>query len=146
MSGPEITTEEPVQAVEKWFDAFGSYVAAESYEPARKMVAEDVVAFGTKAELVEGLDYLVDEQWKGIWPNIEEFTFEDVRARGTGDRAWAAATWTSTGFDEDGEPFHRPGRATVVIRRDDDGAWRAIHTHFSLFPGTPQQTFGPDGA
>ena len=144
MSGPEITTEEPGQAVQEWFDVFGSYVAAESYEPARQMVAEDVVAFGTKAELVEGLEYLVDEQWNGIWPNIEGFTFEDVRARGAGDRAWAAATWMSTGFDEDGDPYHRPGRATITFERR-DGQWLAVHTHFSLYPGTPRPTHGPEG-
>lgn len=144
MRGPEITTEEPVKAVEEWFDVFGNYVASESYEPAREMIAEDVVAFGTKAELVEGVDYLVEQQWKGIWPNIEAFTFEDVRAKETGDGAWAAATWTSTGFDEDGNSYHRPGRATITFEHR-DGQWLAVHTHFSLYPDTPRPTHGPEG-
>ena len=25
---------------------------------------------------------------------------------------------------------------------DYDGAWLAVHTHFSLYPGTPQRTYG----
>lgn len=144
MSRPSVTTEDPLQAVEEWFEVFGGYVAAEEYEPARAMVAEDVVAFGTKAELVEGLNHLVEQQWKGIWPNIEDFSFEDVRARGTSERAWGGATWTSTGFDEAGDPYHRPGRATLTFERR-DREWLAVHTHFSLYPGTPRPTYGPGG-
>ena len=52
------------------------------------------------------------------------------------------ATWTSTGFHEDGTPFHRPGRATVILERR-DGQWLSVHTHFSLNPGTPPRTHGP---
>lgn len=144
MGAPGITTEEPIQAVEEWLDVFGSYVAAESYAPAREMVAEDVVSFGTKADLVEGLDYLVEQQWKGIWPKIQNFTFEEVHAWGTADRAWGVATWTSTGFDADGTPYHRPGRATLTFERR-EGRWLAVHTHFSLDPGTPRPTHGPEG-
>lgn len=143
MSGTEITTEEPEPAVVAWFDAFGAHVAAEEYEKARTMVADDVVSFGTKAELVEGLDYLVERQWKGIWPSIADFGFEDVRARGRGSHAWGVATWTSTGFDKDGAQYHRPGRATVTFERRNE-RWLAVHTHFSLYPGTPQTTYGSD--
>ena len=55
------------------------------------------------------------------------------------DRAWAAVPWTSTGFDENGTAFDRPGRATVTFRRD-GARWLGVHTHFSLKPGTPPRT------
>lgn len=144
MSETEITTRDRDRAVREWFDAFGSLVAAEEYGAARALVADDVVSFGTKAELVDGLDHLVDEQWRGIWPNIEDFSFEEVRAGGEGDHAWGVATWTSTGFDEAGDAYHRPGRATVSFERR-EGRWLAVHTHFSLYPGTPRPTHGPGG-
>ncbi|PSP83999.1 hypothetical protein BRC83_06280 [Halobacteriales archaeon QS_1_68_17] len=142
----EITVADPEAAVREWFDALGTYCANVDYESARDIFADDVRSFGTKAEIVSGLDRLQENQWTGIWPYIEGFGFdlEEVIAFGDDDLAWGAAPWSSTGFDEDGEPFHRPGRATVVLERR-DGVWLAVHTHFSLYPGTPQLTYGPDG-
>lgn len=142
----EITAESPEDAVEEWFRALGTYCANEDYDAAREIVAEDVKSFGTKAEIVSGLDRLQENQWSGIWPNTEDFSFDldEVVASGEGDTAWGAATWSSTGFDEDGDPFHRPGRATVALERR-DGIWLAVHTHFSLHPGTPQFTYGRSG-
>ena len=57
------------------------------------------------------------------------------------NQAWGVVTWTSLGFDGNHEPFYRPGRATVTLERR-DGIWLAVHSHFSLYPGTPQRTFG----
>ena len=52
--------------------------------------------------------------------------------------------WTSTGFEENGTPYARPGRTTAVLVRDAiDAPWRAIHTHVSLFRGVPQRSYGP---
>ena len=132
--------------VGKWFEAFGRCCAEEDYESARSLVADDVRSFGTNAGIVSGLDRLQADQWTAIWPSIEgfEFDLEETVALGDGDRVSGAAVWRSTGFNEDGEPFYRPGRATVVLEQRDD-AWLAVHTHFSLHPGTPQYTCGPDG-
>lgn len=142
-----ITELAPRDAVREWFERLGEYCAAEEYDAARTLISPDVVSFGTKAELVRGRDTLQHDQWEEIWPYIEDFgfDFDEIHADGEGDLGWGTAVWTSTGFDEDGNPFHRPGRATVVVERE-DGVWRAIHTHFSLFPGTPQRTFGPGGS
>lgn len=146
-NGGAITESAPEDAVREWFERLGEYCEAEEYQSARAIVSPDVVSFGTKAELVAGLDTLQHDQWEGIWPYIEDFGFDtgQLHVDGEGDLGWGTAIWTSTGFDEEGTPFHRPGRATVVIERS-QGVWRAIHTHFSLFPGTPQRTFGPDGS
>jgi len=55
----------------------------------------------------------------------------------------AMAVFESTGYTEDGKPFDRPGRATVVLGRQAIGKeWVAQHTHVSLFPGIPTQSFG----
>ena len=93
---------------------------------------------------MSGLDLVRKEQWEGIWPNIREFKIDLDGVRSGGDQryAWGVATWTSTGFNEAGNSFFRPGRATVALERQ-DGVWLAVHTHFSLFPGTPPRTFGP---
>ena len=51
--------------------------------------------------------------------------------------------WNSIGYDYDGKPFERTGRATVTLKRDNlNSDWNGIHTHFSLNRGVPQQSFG----
>lgn len=138
-----ITTAEPNDAIREWFRRTGRYCASVDYQSARSIFAEDVVAFGTNTDIVSGLDPLQRDQWEGIWPNIDGFLFDEdgIRSGGDQQRAWGVATWRSTGFDERGAPFDRPGRATVVLERREH-TWLAVHTHFSLFPGTPQRTYG----
>ena len=146
MTDRRITEEDPERAVTTWFDRFGSCCAAGEYTEARELVADDVLSFGTKADIVQGLDHLQSNQWEQIWPRTADFDIDldGARAFGTDELAWGMATWTSTGYDESGDPYHRPGRVTVVLERR-DGAWLAVHTHFSLNPGTTQETFGPEG-
>lgn len=139
-----ITTLDPKAAAAEWFARLGQYCAAVDYDSAHAIFAQDVVSFGTRADIVSGLGPLQKNQWEGIWPNIENFEINSysIHAGGNERIAWGVATWTSTGFDEDGTRFHRPGRGTVVLERR-DGRWLSIHTHFSVNPGTPPRTYGP---
>ena len=116
-----ITEPDPESAVLQWFTLLGELCAASDYDTAESIFADDVVSFGTRADIVTGLDNLRCNQWEGIWGNIAEFK---------------VATES-----EDHNPFHRPGRATVTLERR-DGTWLATHTHFSLNPGTPSKTYG----
>lgn len=139
-----ITSDDPRTAVGEWFARLSRYCANVDYDAARAIFAADVVSFGTKAEVVTGLDRLVAEQWRGIWPNISDFRIDpaSVHGGGVGNLAWGVASWASTGYDAEGRPFHRPGRATIVLERRAGGAWLCVHSHFSLNPGTPARTFG----
>ena len=140
---PTVKASDPVDAVRQWFTLMGRYCASLDYDAAERIFAEDVVSFGTAMEIVRGRKALREGQWESIWGNITDFQMDlgNVEARGSGNQAWGIVTWTSTGYDSDHKPFHRPGRATVTLERR-DGVWLAVHTHFSLFPGTPQRTFG----
>lgn len=140
---PPVTTSDPVEAVGQWFALMGWYCASVDYDSAENIFAEDVVSFGTRMDIVCGRTALREGQWESIWGNITgfEMDLENVNAGGSGDQAWGVVTWTSTGYDSDHKPFHRPGRATVTLERR-DGVWLAVHTHFSLYPGTPQRTYG----
>ena len=139
----QIETPDPSATVRRWFQELGRCCAAVDYDSARAIFATDVASFGTRADVVVGLGPLQRQQWEGIWPNIRDFRIDLDRlvAGGTGSMAWGIAPWTSTGFAEDGTPFDRPGRATVVLERRGD-VWLAVHTHFSLNPGTPARTHG----
>jgi ketosteroid isomerase-like protein len=136
----EAMTREQMQA---WFRNLQDCVRRVDYTSAVALFAADVASFGTHAEVVTGLEALRASQWSNVWPNIEDFTFDIEQVHGGSDGAggWAMAPWTSTGFDEQGAPFDRPGRATVTFARR-DGTWLAVHTHFSLNPGTPPRTYG----
>ena len=140
---PPATTD-PEEAVRQWFTLLSAYCASEDYDAAESIVAEDIASFGTAMDIVTGGRALREGQWESIWGNITDFKMDldNVHARGSGDQAWGMVTWTSTGYDSDHKPFHRPGRATVTLERR-DGVWLAVHTHFSLYPGTPQRTYGP---
>jgi ketosteroid isomerase-like protein len=142
-SATPITIAGPIAAVQEWFARLSQYCATVDYASARLIFAPDVVSFGTKAKIVAGLDALQAHQWEGIWPNILDFRIEldTIHAGGDDTYAWGIASWSSTGFDEAGHPFDRPGRATVILNRR-DGRWLAVHTHFSLAPGVPARTFG----
>lgn len=123
------------QAIQSWLVELQECVRAGDFARARSLFDPGVVSFGTVAGVVRGLTALEEYQWRRVWPSIRDFTF-DLEALvwgAEGDMAWAVATWTSTGFDARGQPHHRPGRATVVLCRR-QGTWRAVHTHFSLFP------------
>ena len=130
-------------ALRRWFEELQECVRNVDFAAGRALFVEDVVAFGTKADVVAGLEPLVANQWQGIWPNIADFTMlvDQLHTGREGDLAWGVVPWTSTGFHPDGSPFERPGRATVVFGRR-DGRWLAKHTHFSLNPGTPPTTHG----
>jgi ketosteroid isomerase-like protein len=125
-----------------WLERFAACVRAKDFDAARPMIAEDVVSFGTRANVVAGRENLIAQQWRHIWPTIEGFTFnlDTLHWRQSGDLAWAVLTWDSRGFRPDGTPFPRPGRATFAFARR-DGRWLATHTHFSLFP-TPVDAGG----
>jgi ketosteroid isomerase-like protein len=135
------------QSVRDWIDAWGAEVAAVDLAAGRRRFADDVSAFGTHADVVVGRDALEAAQWSRIWPAIEDFAFltDQLQAIVSPDRLQAVAVvgWTSRGVAQDGSRFDRPGRATVVLRRDRVGEpWVGVHTHFSLGRGVPQSTFG----
>lgn len=136
---PEITA-----SVRAWVTAWGAEVAAVDLTGARDRFDPGVVAFGTFADVVHGIDQLHDDQWSNIWPVIADFSFRvdelEVLASPDGALAVAVVPWDSTGTDGDGARFPRPGRATVVLARRGEGdRWRGVHTHFSLAPSGRQR-------
>lgn len=134
-------------SVRSWVAAWGDEVAAADVASGRRRFAEDLVAFGTHADVVRGRDEVEAQQWRRIWGAIEDFAFLvdrlDVVLSPDRLQAVAVVPWTSTGIAADGTRFPRPGRATVVLQRTEvDDPWVGVHTHFSLERGVPQETHG----
>ena len=139
--------DEDVSSIRDWVTAWGAEVARVDFAAARLRFDPAVIAFGTHADVLVGIDDLQASQWTAVWPKIADFQFmvELMRVVLSPDRLLAivAVPWRSTGFDEEGTSFPRPGRASIVVRRSDVRApWLGIHTHFSLARGVPPRTFG----
>ncbi len=146
--GVRTFSEEERRELCAWVEAFGGHVRSRDFAAASLLFDDDVVSFSSLRDVVVGLGDLVAEQWKQVWPSIDGFWFDTKRLHAfvSPDRCLAvvAVTWSSTGFDESGHPFDRPGRATIVLGRADlRGPWRGVHAHFSLNRGVPQRSFRP---
>lgn len=134
--GPSQSASPEVQlAVCQWLEDFAAAVRAVDYQRARQLFAHDVYAFGSRADVVEGIDDLMARQWQRIWPHTRGYHFDlaQVHCGGEENLAWAAVPWQSQGDCGDGTWFHRQGRATFILRHYPDG-WRAVHSHHSLDP------------
>jgi ketosteroid isomerase-like protein len=134
-------------SIAEWVAAWGAEVAAVDIRAGRRRFDDDLVAFGTHADVVVGRDAVEAGQWSQIWPAIEDFAFlvDQLHVDVSPDRLLAVAIvpWSSTGIAQDGQRFDRPGRATTVLRRAAiDAPWVGVHTHFSLERDVPSSTHG----
>ena len=132
-------------AVTAWFHTLADHVQAVDFAGARPIFAEDMVAFGTFTDFMTGRDLAERAQWRNVWPHIDFFRWRpDIRVLVSPDRLQAVgmAVFDSTGYQKDGTPYDRPGRATVVFERTTPEApFVAKHTHMSLFRDIPTQSF-----
>jgi ketosteroid isomerase-like protein len=134
-------TEEDRRSVADWYARWSGFVADVDFKPVRAMFAEDAIAFGTKVEVVTSQAELEAEQWRSVWPSIEDFRFDTATLEVvmSPDRlmAMGALIFRSTGIHPDGKKFQRNGRATVTLMRPlIDAPWICTHSHISLKPGT----------
>lgn len=139
--------EDDYTAIRTWFAEWTVNVAEVDFAPARPLFEDNVAGFGTHMDVVEGLEELENQQWRSVWPTIEDFSFllPTLKVGISPDRRMAVGiiTFSSTGITKDGHRFLRPGRATVAFARPRrNAAWKAIHTHVSLNPGTPSPSHG----
>ncbi len=130
-----------------WFKTWENKVHNKDYESAKNLFENDVVSFGTWMNVVEGLEKLCANQWKSVWPTINNFKFltDTLYIQISPDRLLSNSivVWDSTGYKKNGNSFKRNGRATVTLKRNDiNDAWKCIHTHFSLNRGIPQKSYG----
>lgn len=145
MSGLPEADAETRDFFRRWLETFSTYVRDVDYASARPLFHKDILAFGTHRDVLPSLDAWVNSQWDNVWPRTDDFRFDltaaHVLASDDGSMAVVVAPWTSTGFHPDGQRFDRPGRATIVFRKD-GGTWLGVHSHLSLNRGVPQSSHG----
>jgi ketosteroid isomerase-like protein len=123
--------------LEAWLVRFEAAVRARDFAAGRALFAPDAVAFGTRAEMARGIDEIVAEQWRHVWPQIHDFHFGSRVTRTAGDTGWVAAMWQTRRLPALDAARARVGRGTFVLERR-NGQWLAVHSHFSLCPEGPQ--------
>lgn len=144
------TADSDLAAVRNWFAELQAFCQAVDYEGGREIFDPDMIAFGTFTDFMRGRDAVENQQWRNVWGAIRDFRYDldNIEAFVSGDRLQAVGLgmWHSTGIRRDGSTFDRPGRTTVVLRRTALSApFVAIHTHMSLFRGTPVRSYGISG-
>ena len=124
-----------VSEIRQWLEDFSAAVRSRDFAAGRALFCDDVIAFGTRASRIEGLDALEAQQWRPTWNSTQgyRFDYDDARIDVHGDIACVAVTWYSQGQNADDQWFDRFGRATYLLRRV-EGRWLAFHTHHSLKP------------
>jgi ketosteroid isomerase-like protein len=141
MESLPIANAEVTRFFHQWLETFAVYVREVDYASARPLFHPDVLAFGTHNDVIPGIEQWIATQWDKVWPKTSDFRFTleqvSVLASPDGRMAIVIAPWTSTGYHEDGQPFLRPGRATMVFSRNGVG-WLCTHSHMSLNRGVPQ--------
>ncbi len=139
------THSDDAAGVQDWFQRLAAHVRDVDFAGARPIFASDMVAFGTFTDFITGRDQAEQVQWRNVWPHIDGFHWRpDLRVIVSPDRMQAVGigVFDSIGYREDGTPYDRPGRATVVFARDSvDAPWLAQHTHMSLFRDVPTRSF-----
>jgi ketosteroid isomerase-like protein len=129
----------------QWLETFAGHVRAVDYAAARTLFDPHILAFGTHQDVLPDLEAWVNTQWDNVWPRTADFRFvpDAVHVLASADLSLAVviAPWTSTGFHQDGAPFDRPGRATMVFHRRGE-KWTCVHSHMSLNRGVPQASHG----
>ena len=135
-SSSSIAEQEPAAEIRQWLEDFAAAVRARDFAAGRGLFADGVCAFGTRADMIEGLADLEARQWRPIWNSTRGYRFDHDSAaiKVSGEMAWVAITWHSQGKDATGRWYDRFGRATYVLHHD-AGRWVAVHTHHSLAPG-----------
>ncbi|MGE0800393.1 MAG: nuclear transport factor 2 family protein [Lautropia sp.] len=138
---------EDLEGIRRWFKRLSDCVQAIDYEAAYPLFADDLIAFGTFSDFVAERPAVAQEQWRKVWPTIRRFRWrlDGIHAIVSPDRlaAIGLAIFDSDGVDEAGQRFDRSGRATIAFARPAVGDdWVAVHSHMSLFRGTPSRSFG----
>ena len=146
MTAPNVQDSDAT-SIRTWFETMHKHVADVNFTAATPLFHKNATAFGTYKDIINTRDDIIAQQWRSIWPTIEKFAFtlELLTMDVSPDRLLASGVvpWGSNGFHEDGTTFDRPGRATIILRRDSvDAPWQAVHSHFSLNPNTPQRSYG----
>ncbi len=128
----------------QWLDTFAGYVREVDYASAKPLFHPQTLAFGTFTNIIPDLQTWIDTQWDNVWPKTTDFRFDldgaHVLASEDGSLAVVVVAWNSTGYHQDGSPYPRPGRATMIFHRQ-EGRFVCVHSHMSLNRGVPQQSF-----
>jgi ketosteroid isomerase-like protein len=134
-----------IARVKTWFEALAAHVREVDFAGARPIFAPDMIAFGTFTAFMTGRDAAEQQQWRNVWPHIDNFRWRpDIRAIVSPDRLQAIGmgVFDSIGYHQDGTPYDRPGRATVgFVRTSTQAPWLAQHTHLSLFRDVPTRSY-----
>jgi len=63
---------DPLEPLRAWLNEWQECVRAGHFAGGRALCAPELLAFGTRADVVEGADNVMERQWKQVWPLAPE--------------------------------------------------------------------------
>ena len=66
-------SDEDRKSITEWFRIWGELVGGVNFKAVREMFTEDAIAFGSKVTMVTSREVLERDQWRAIWPTIEDY-------------------------------------------------------------------------
>lgn len=123
----------------EWLRQWEVAINAADFTAARLLFSPDVVSFGTLAGSTTGIQELETLQWRKVWPTIKDFRFDSPRILvigGTVPSALIVSLWHSKGKTVDGGWYDRKGRATLLLRLQNN-LLLCCHSHLSMDQGIP---------
>lgn len=117
---PGPLTPEEVAAVATVSEQFVALVRAQDWDAVSQLYTEDAVVMSPNEGMVRGRAAI--REWLGSFPPLTEFTLADDRIEGVGDLAYAIGRYVLAVAIE-GVPADT-GKYVVVLRKQDDGAWK----------------------
>ena len=76
-----VRVSDPIAPLRAWLTDLHTAVRNQDFAAGKKLCAEDMVAFGTVAPFVTGIDNIMQAQWAMVWPYIRGFTIDVANAR-----------------------------------------------------------------
>ncbi len=114
-------SEDDVVLIRRWLQRLQLHVQSVDFVGARPLFADDLITFGSFNPFTIGREANEEEQWRTVWGRIDRFRWrlDELRTILSADRltAVAMAVFGSTGYSEEGIPYDRLGRATIVLGR-----------------------------
>lgn len=120
----------------QWLNTWERQINERDYSGASLLFDADVLAYGTLAGQLRGIDDLIQNQWQKVWPLITDFKFDQPEFQNfNGGFILIVSGWSSNHHKQRSIQHVRSGRATLVLKPVTSGL-RCVHSHLSMLPGT----------
>lgn len=113
-----------------WHKRFEKAVKNQDIEAGKALFSEGVVSFGTRTDLAQTLEELVEKQWSLVWPASKDFSLVLLHELNPNPESKLLVCKWKNWTEINRSVRYRHGRATFLLQSQ-DGDFKCVHSHFS---------------